>query len=267
MVRGPVSFFNSSAPVLIVDGVRVDARQSDTIPTFGAVSPSRLDDLAPEDIELIELLSGPAAALYGDGAAAGVLVVTTKSGGNGPLRFNGRVQLFSDIARDAFPANYRRVGTSLRREGVLPYDDVARYGFRAKLTRALPLGFMLQGIGGYMHDDARTAVDGGYNVANDVISNGLLGAAEGTVNRGYYNQSFAPDSMFPAHVLRHATAGATLRWEAFSFLHATVLAGRDRVAARSRLDDLGPTGSVAIPSMRGTDVNEITTLRGRIAMT
>jgi len=94
MLRGPMSFLQSSQPLLIVDGVRVDAEPSDTLPVIGAVSPSRLDDLPVEDIARIEVLSGAAAAAYGDGAAAGVILVTTRSGG-GPLRFGARAEMLS----------------------------------------------------------------------------------------------------------------------------------------------------------------------------
>jgi TonB-dependent starch-binding outer membrane protein SusC len=111
MIRGPISMLSSNAPVLIVDGIRVDSRQADNLFNLGAVSPSRLDDVAPEDIERIEVLPGAAAALYGE-AAAGAIVVTTKHGAGGPVHFTGRVTTSADVARDEFPANYRRLGTS-----------------------------------------------------------------------------------------------------------------------------------------------------------
>jgi len=325
LLRGPLSFFNSSAPVLIVDGVRVDASQADTVPLVGAVAPSRLDDIAPEDIQRIEVLSGPAAALYGDGAAAGVIVVTTKSGGGGPLRFSGRVQFLSDLARDEFPANYRRVGTSpstgqptdcslpsvgagsctptgldvfnpleqespfrtgrsglgqvalggttlgtrlyvsatgIHREGVLPHDQDGRLGARAKLTRDLPGHVVFQGTGGYLRDNARMALDGGYNVASDVISNGLIGFAESTRNRGY-NQPVLTDSLFPAHLLSHLTGGVSARWDPLSWLEASVLVGRDRVTRTWRLDDFGPTSGL-VPNIRGSNANSITTRAARV---
>ena len=110
LLRGPVSLIGSSAPLVLVDGVRVDARQADTVFANGAAMPSRLDDIAPEDIARIEVLTGPAAALYGSGAAAGVILVTTKSGGDDKWRLSGRAESRTDLARDEFPANYRRVG-------------------------------------------------------------------------------------------------------------------------------------------------------------
>jgi len=87
LLRGPTSAVGASEPILIIDGVRADSRQYDVL-LGGPTQPSRLDDLAPEDIERVEVLDGPAAALYGDGAASGVILVTTKSGGDGSLRLS-----------------------------------------------------------------------------------------------------------------------------------------------------------------------------------
>jgi len=102
ILQGPTSVSAPSVPLVVVDGARVDSRQS----------PSRLDDILPEDIARIEVLSGPAAALYGDGSASGVILVTTKSGGDGPMRLSGRVTWDAAQARDKFPANYQRIGVS-----------------------------------------------------------------------------------------------------------------------------------------------------------
>ena len=112
LLRGPTSLSATKEPVLIVDGVRVDSRQDDQPIGTTSVAPSRLDDLFPEDIERIEVLSGPAAALYGEGASNGVIVVTTKSGGVGPLHWGGRATWDAAITRDDFPANYHRTGIS-----------------------------------------------------------------------------------------------------------------------------------------------------------
>lgn len=111
MLRGPRSIMGGSEPLLIVDGVRVDSRQYDLAKLAASSgAPSRLEDLFPEDIERIEVLSGPAAALYGDGSANGVIVVTTKSGGTGPLRLSGSATWDASQTPDVFPANYQRLG-------------------------------------------------------------------------------------------------------------------------------------------------------------
>jgi TonB-dependent starch-binding outer membrane protein SusC len=87
-IRGSNSVSLSNEPLLVVDGVRVNnTAESFTIAT-GGQSPSRLNDLNPEDIESIEILKGPAAAaLYGTAAANGVIQVTTRRGRAGTTRW------------------------------------------------------------------------------------------------------------------------------------------------------------------------------------
>ena len=59
-----------------VDGIRVDNSLGDA----GSSGGSALDDINPEDIESIEIIKGPAAAiLYGTEASAGVIMIVTKA--------------------------------------------------------------------------------------------------------------------------------------------------------------------------------------------
>lgn len=79
-LRGAASINLSNEPIVIVDGVRLDSRISQIYGVGGQVS-SRLNDIAPEDIESIEVVKGPAAAtLYGADASAGVIQIRTKRG-------------------------------------------------------------------------------------------------------------------------------------------------------------------------------------------
>src|SRR5688500_12908999 len=70
-VRGPGSLMLDNEALVVLDGVRVlgmGLRPN----WFGAQLPSRLDDIAVQDIATIEVLKGPAAAsLYGTGASGG----------------------------------------------------------------------------------------------------------------------------------------------------------------------------------------------------
>ncbi len=80
-IRGSNSMSLSNAPLLVVDGVRVDNNPSETPIGGFDQAPSALNDLNPNNIESIEILKGPAAsALYGTAAANGVIQVTTKKG-------------------------------------------------------------------------------------------------------------------------------------------------------------------------------------------
>ncbi len=85
-IRGMSSISLSNEPLVFIDGIRMDATQGtgdDGAQAFSVSgqSVSRLNDLAPEDIESIEVVKGPAAAtLYGADASAGVINIITKRG-------------------------------------------------------------------------------------------------------------------------------------------------------------------------------------------
>lgn len=64
VIRGETSLAGNNAPMAVVDGI-----------------PAGINDVAPEDIESISVLKGPAAAaLYGSRAGSGVILITTKKG-------------------------------------------------------------------------------------------------------------------------------------------------------------------------------------------
>ncbi|MGI4021386.1 MAG: SusC/RagA family TonB-linked outer membrane protein [Janthinobacterium lividum] len=80
VIRGETSIAGNNQPLFVVDGTIVDNSQ------FLGASGSRdfanaISDLNSEDIESISVLKGPnAAALYGSRAAAGVILIKTKTG-------------------------------------------------------------------------------------------------------------------------------------------------------------------------------------------
>jgi len=122
--RGTRSFAVIGEPIVIVDGVRVDATQDATVIPLG-VSTSRLDDIAPEDIARIDVLPGAASAgEYGPGAAAGAIVITTKRAVERGLRVSSRAQSTLGIIGTSFPTNYQLegidAGTSQPRRCTLP---------------------------------------------------------------------------------------------------------------------------------------------------
>jgi len=105
-IRGNNSLSLSNAPLLIIDGVRVNDSEQSLGFGVGGQQPSRLNDLNPDDIESIEILKGPsAAALYGTAAANGVIQVTTKRGQAGASRVRAWTEL-GQLDRTAnFPDN------------------------------------------------------------------------------------------------------------------------------------------------------------------
>jgi len=115
-LRGVNSIALNNDPIIIVDGVRINAQttKASLQPNVGAtrmlgqiannsdvlvpLAPSRLDDIDPNTIESIDVLRGPSASsLYGTDAANGVIVIKTKRGQAG----SWRLSLLSDYGQSA----------------------------------------------------------------------------------------------------------------------------------------------------------------------
>jgi TonB-linked outer membrane protein, SusC/RagA family len=83
VLRGANSINGNNSPIFVVDGVAMSNRARVGNPAGGYDFGSAIADINPEDIETVSILKGPnAAALYGSRAANGVIVLTTKKGGN-----------------------------------------------------------------------------------------------------------------------------------------------------------------------------------------
>jgi TonB-linked SusC/RagA family outer membrane protein len=82
VLRGVRSLQNNNQPLIVLDGVPIYSGTS-IGGGLGYVSgETRINDISPDNIESIEVFKGPAAAaLWGSRAANGVIVITTKSGG------------------------------------------------------------------------------------------------------------------------------------------------------------------------------------------
>jgi len=81
-IRGLTSFGNTSnQPLIVVDGIIFGNNVDGGSSVFTYQPSNRLADIAPENIESINILKGPAAAaLYGSRAGSGAIIITTKSG-------------------------------------------------------------------------------------------------------------------------------------------------------------------------------------------
>ena len=141
-LRGASSIYGNNDPIVVVDGIRVYASQSDkrndnlapsavgrntrTISqdlgasssvvnpngTGGYSAPSPLDQIDPNSIETVEVLKGPSAsALYGSDAANGVIVITTKHGRAGPTHWGVTASVGLNEEPGQWPVNYYRFGS------------------------------------------------------------------------------------------------------------------------------------------------------------
>jgi len=96
IIRGQNSITGNNQPLFIVDGVAVSNNSMGGAP-FGGTSMTfdygnALNDINPDDIESLSVLKGPnAAAVYGSRAANGVILITTKKGGNSAGRMRTEI--------------------------------------------------------------------------------------------------------------------------------------------------------------------------------
>jgi outer membrane receptor for ferrienterochelin and colicin len=87
-LRGVNSVSQGNSPLIYVDGVRVFNGRTPTN-VGGRQYTSPLNDIAPEDIDHVEIIKGPAATtLYGTEASSGVLQIFTKQGRDGSPQWN-----------------------------------------------------------------------------------------------------------------------------------------------------------------------------------
>jgi TonB-linked SusC/RagA family outer membrane protein len=110
-IRGTASLSLNNDPIYIIDGIRMTSRGSDASIGVGGTSPSRVNDINPEEIENIEIVKGPSAAtLYGTDAANGVIVITTKKGRAGAAQWTiwGERGIIED--RNDYPDQYAILG-------------------------------------------------------------------------------------------------------------------------------------------------------------
>ncbi|GAB2797518.1 TonB-linked SusC/RagA family outer membrane protein [Hymenobacter luteus] len=82
IIRGYTSLTRDSRPLVVVDGVPIDNRNPLQATRYGGYdSGDGLSAINPEDVASLSVLKGGnAAALYGNRAANGVLIITTKKG-------------------------------------------------------------------------------------------------------------------------------------------------------------------------------------------
>ncbi len=134
-LRGTNAINGTAEPLLVVDGVIID-NSTDALTSLnanagrgGAAIGSRLTDIAPEDIDRIDVLKGAsAAALYGSRAKNGVIIITTRRGQQG----KPQVVASTDFSMGATPKKY-----DLNMAPIAGYADMAYFGYAlgAPVTR------------------------------------------------------------------------------------------------------------------------------------
>ena len=106
-IRGSNSVSLSNDPVLIVDGIRVENGSNSTSIGVGGQQPSRLNDISPQDLEAVQVNSGPASSvLYGTDAANGAIVMRTRRGQPGVTKWTMSAEAGALNDYGTYPDNY-----------------------------------------------------------------------------------------------------------------------------------------------------------------
>jgi TonB-linked SusC/RagA family outer membrane protein len=170
-IRGRNSLSLGNSPLIYLDGVRVNSA-SGTGPSAlsgrlggqGASVAGRLNDLNPDDIESIEVISGPAAAtIYGTDAASGVIQIITKRGHAAKPQFSMRVEEGSLYFRDASERVQTNYFKDPKSGAIVPWNGIEQQAdsghplFRTGLVRHY------NGSVNGGNDDYRFYVSSGYN--------------------------------------------------------------------------------------------------------
>lgn len=142
--RGLSSAFSNSTPVIYIDGVRVDNKNTGShlayslngyaaepystadLPMGETAASGSLSDIPMENIDHIEYVTGGAATtLYGSDAANGVIQIFTKKGRDGRFRASFTTQMGFDIATSQF-YHFKRTKELLNQTG---FQQRYRFGF------------------------------------------------------------------------------------------------------------------------------------------
>ncbi|MEO7313007.1 MAG: SusC/RagA family TonB-linked outer membrane protein [Chitinophagaceae bacterium] len=120
-IRGGASLNASNDPLIVIDGVPVDGGVS------GSSNP--LNMINPNDIENFTILKDPsAAAIYGSRASNGVILITTKKGSRGKVKYNFSSQFFGQTVPGTVNVlNADQIKTIVGTKGV-GASDMAKIG-------------------------------------------------------------------------------------------------------------------------------------------
>ena len=110
-IRGQNTINGDNSPLIVLDGAII-SNSNIGVGTAGVVQQSRLNDINPDDIESISVIKGAsAAAIYGTGAANGVLVIKTKTGAKGNIGKGWSVNVKSQLSVDEVNIEWEKQST------------------------------------------------------------------------------------------------------------------------------------------------------------
>jgi TonB-linked SusC/RagA family outer membrane protein len=136
-IRGQNTISGDASPLIILDGVPI-ANSNIGSNTAGVIQQSRLNDISSDDIENVTVLKGAAAAaVWGTGAANGVIIINTKSGKLGAKKMS--VEVRSSIAIDQINVEFEKqeiYGQGLN--GLWAANGLRSFGDKVSLRSGAP---------------------------------------------------------------------------------------------------------------------------------
>ncbi|MEE8575620.1 MAG: TonB-dependent receptor [candidate division Zixibacteria bacterium] len=190
--------------------------------------------VANDDIERIEVVSGPGSALYGPNAASGVMHIITKS----PFSSRGTNFTVGGGERDLHMASFRHAGAINNRLGYKitgqyyqgddwqhsePAEPSVVQKYRLGSAGAVPVGqptfndrdFDIERLAGearidyIINDDASVIVNGGFNRANSIELTGLGAAQAIEWTYSYFQSRLKYKDLFLQGFVNASNAGDT----------------------------------------------------------
>jgi TonB-linked SusC/RagA family outer membrane protein len=187
-IRGVSSLSLSSEPIIFIDGVRADNTAGSNSVGFsgGGDTPSRINDIDPNDIESIQVLKGPSAAtLYGTEASNGVIQIITKRGAVGRPTWSTEVRAGANWLPNPaklYEGIYYKDTTGTIQHLNLIENDIAR-GFGSPFSTGHPVGGTMSVQGGTQA--IRYFFSGSYDRDEGIVTYNWQNKLNGAANLSY----------------------------------------------------------------------------------
>ena len=187
-IRGVSSLSLSSEPIIFIDGIRADNTAGSNSIGFagGGDTPSRINDIDPNDLELVQVLKGPSAAtLYGTEASNGVMQFVTKRGAAGAPTWSTELRAGANWLPSPdklYEGIYYRDTLGVVQHLNLIDNDIRR-GFGSPFSTGRPLGGTMSVQGGT--DAVRYFFSGGYDHDEGIVSYNWQNKLNGIANLSY----------------------------------------------------------------------------------
>ncbi len=187
-IRGVSSLSLSSEPIIFIDGIRADNSPGSNSIGFsgGGDSPSRINDLDPNDIESIQVLKGPSAAtLYGTEASNGVIQIITKRGATGRPTWSTELRAGANwlpSPEKLYEGVFYKDSNDVVQRTNLIENDIDR-GFGSPFSTGKPVGGTVAVQGG--SEAIRYYFSGSYDRDEGIVDYNWLNKLNGTANLSY----------------------------------------------------------------------------------